>query len=144
LKPIFDTQERGLVLGYSETGALIEYRPTLHHFYTYKMHTSIFSLRSRLEWRDWQNRSENSVRTRFQFSFVTPISSEISVTFWDEPFINLTRDKMSGERTFERNRAFIGIRKFLLGHQVELGYLNQFVPRKNDQTDHIAVVYLYF
>ena len=131
-------------MGYIETGDLIEYRPTLQHFIKTQTSTQTWSLRSRLEWRDWQDRNTNSLRTRFQLSYLQKLSASYSLLIWDEPFLNLTHDSMSGERFFERNRAFIGLRLPLMGHLIEIGYLNQYIPRLTDLTEHIAIAYLYF
>jgi hypothetical protein len=145
LQPLTHTQEIGLLLGYVETGASIEYRPTLQHIYNIKWsNTLVLGLRSRFEWRDWQNSNVNSIRTRFQISVLRPVTNSLSVLVWDEPFVNITNDSMSGRRTFERNRAFVGFRKQFQGHQFEIGYLNQYIPREKDLTEHVAVVYVYF
>jgi len=144
LKPISETQEIGFLMGYIETGDLIEYRPTLQHLIKSQASSRIWSLRSRLEWREWQDTNTNSLRSRFQISLLQKLNSSYSLLVWDEPFLNLTHDSMSGERFFERNRAFIGVRFPFMGHNVELGYLNQHVPRQTDLTEHIAVAYLYF
>ena len=144
LKPLNDKHEVGVIVGYIETGDLVEYRPAFQHLYSLKGVSQTFSFRSRIEWRDWQDRNTNSIRSRFQLSYLKPLTSTQSLLIWDEPFLNITHDKMSGERVFERNRFFVGLKFSGLGHVFDVGYMNQFIPRKTDTTEHIAVVYLYF
>ncbi len=144
LKPISETQEIGFLMGYIETGALVEYRPTLQHVFKAQTSRGGWSLRSRLEWRHWEDRNTNSIRSRFQLSYLHKLDNLNSFVIWDEPFLNFTHDSISGQRFFERNRAFVGLRLPILGHQMEIGYLNQIIPRNQNLTEHIAVTYIYF
>jgi len=144
LKPMDKSNELGFLFGYIETGEIKEYRPTLQHIYSQTSNESRLSFRSRLEWRDWENEQSNSLRYRLQLQLNYILTSQTSLIFWDEPFINVTTNKMSGHQLLERNRAFVGFKYPVSGFNFEVGYLNQFIPRKSDLTEHIAVLYLYF
>ena len=65
-------------------------------------------------------------------------SSELILSAWDEIFLNLTEDRWTGNRHFERNRAFLGLRQNYNGFTFEYGYLNQYVPRSSGRVmEHI-------
>lgn len=136
--------EAGLILGYIQTGLQKEYRPTLQHVYTFTQSPeSLLNLRSRLEARQIEDNPDFSLRYRANLRWQKSVGGGYSAVMWEEPFVNLTDDDWTGNRFFERNRAFIGARKKLTGFDVEFGYLNQYIPRSSgNTTEHIAVAYL--
>jgi hypothetical protein len=145
LKSLAPGHEVGALMGLIQTGIQVEYRPTLQHIYHFDHDQHKFLFRSRLEWRDLENNPKNSMRYRLMNSYRYQLNPVYSVLLWDEPFINLTREDWSGERTIERNRLFAGIRMDFAEYRLELGYLNQFIPRKNhDTSEHVLVGYIFF
>lgn len=143
LQKVSDSHEFGLLFGYIQTGLQKEYRPTLQHIYQSKVFSETnWSLRSRLELRDLENNSETSIRYRLMMRVQRPVSSDWSFVIWDEPFINITEEEWTGSRVFERNRFFVGFRFPYKSLTLETGYLNQYVPRKTDTSEHLLVVYI--
>jgi hypothetical protein len=67
-----------------------------------------FSGRSRMEFRMLEDSPDDSLRFRYQLRGQQALTPLLDLVVWDEPFINLTKDEWTGERTFERNRFFIG------------------------------------
>ncbi len=134
-------QEIGLLYGFVEFGVK-EYRTTFHHqfFVNPKL-----SLRSRLEYRNLEDNDDDSLRFRYLIRFLHALRGSTSLLIWEEPFANLTSDEWTGERSFDRNRFFVGIRFPAFGMDFEAGYLNQFIPRSNrDTMEHLALLYVYY
>jgi hypothetical protein len=146
LKKITPHQEIGLILCFVQTGLTKEYRPTFQHIYKWdEFNQYHFSLRSRLEARQIEDNPDFSLRTRFQLRLQKNINTDYSFVTWEEPWFNLTDDNWTGNRTFERNRAFLGMRFTSFALQPEIGYLHQFVPRHNRDThEHILTLYLFY
>jgi hypothetical protein len=145
LRPINEQHELGVLMGHIEYGTNKEYRPTLQHLYNVKFSDYIYALRSRLEWRDLENNSNNSVRLRSMSNFRWLFANKMELSVWDEIFVNLTREDWTGNRLIERNRLFFGIRHDQPGIVFEYGYLNQYIPRKNlDTVEHALVINLYY
>lgn len=138
-----EDHEFGFLMAYVQSDLQKEYRPTLQ--YVLKKFNSgelPIVLRSRLEFRDLENLDDNSVRFRLMLRTEKKISDNVNLVFWDEPFLNLTRESWTGNQLFDRNRAFIGARKTFANFSVEAGYMNQFVPRATDLSEHLLVVYI--
>lgn len=145
LKKLDERHEIGLIYGFVQTGVLKEHRPTLQHVQQYGELASMkFSGRSRMELRMLEDSPDDSLRFRYQLRGQKTLNPELDLVVWDEPFINLTKDDWTGERTMERNRFFLGTRIPVWGMHAEIGYLNQFVPRRKDITEHILTLYLFY
>lgn len=146
LKSLNKHHEVGLLMGYIATGSSSkEYRPTLQHTYSKTTDNIFYSLRTRMEWRDLENNSSNSIRLRFNPSFRWKFKERISFVISDETFFNLTKETWTGDRIFERNRFFVGLRHDFLDFQFEYGYLNQYIPRRTvDTVDHVLVFNFYY
>ena len=72
-------------------------------------------------------------------------NSKLQFSHMGRDFLNITNESWTGNRTFERNRAFIGTRSKLNELSYEIGYMNQYVPRKELSTmEHILTLYLFF
>ena len=143
LRKLSEHHEVGAIIGFIQTGLLKEYRPTLQHIYqSPKMGDLALGFRSRLEYRKLEDDFEESWRYRLQVRAQVPLSPTLNFILWDEPFLNLSRETWTGDRSFERNRFFIGAGLPVWGIRIETGYLNQFVPRKQDITEHLWVVYV--
>lgn len=146
LKSLSQAHEVGLLIGFVETSSLQEKRPTLQHVYmTNFAETNFISLRSRLELRDIEKNSDQSLRYRLQAGIRHVLSSQYSIVFSDEIFANMTREDWSGDRLIDRNRAFVGLRMDQTYGRWEVGYLNQYVPRSHGSIqEHVAVIYFFF
>ncbi len=133
--------EMGMVYGYIQTGILKEHRPTLQWLGKF---SESLSSRARLEIRKWEEASVYSLRLRPMLRFEQTFATKKSWVIWDEPFFNLTHDRPSGNRIFERNRLFSGIRLPFESVALEIGYLNQMIPRQDLTTiEHILVLYVF-
>jgi hypothetical protein len=145
LKKLNNQHELGLIYGFVETGLLKEHRPTFQHTQQYGEYASMkFSARARFEFRMLEDSPDDALRLRYLLRGQKKLSPQLDLVIWDEPFINLTEDDWTGNRSFERNRFFLGTRVSFLGMHSEIGYLNQFVPRKKDITEHILTMYLFY
>lgn len=141
LKPLSNRFEVGLLYAYVQTKPLYEHRPTLQMTSTFfKQSHSSLTLRKRLEYRKLEN--SEAISGRFRASLRYQYRHFI---VWEEPFINLTHETWTGERVFERNRFFIG-RSFNSSLiNLEVGYLNQYVPRhRRSLMEHVLVAYLFY
>lgn len=148
LKQVNEKNEIGFLAGYIQTGITKEYRPTLQHVYFFsKEPPNAWLIRSRLEARILEDNDDFSLRLRTLLRFQKLIKDNYSFVLWDEPFVNATDDRWNDRRFFDRNRLFIGTRiAFIESNTVlELGYMNQYVPRNNiDLYEHILTAYLFF
>jgi hypothetical protein len=145
LKKLNNHHEVGLLMGYIQTELLKEYRPTLQHGYQFeKIGNLLLSTRTRLELRKLEDNPEESLRLRPMLRGQFPLTEKVAGVVWNELFINLTQKEWTGRRTLERNRAFAGVRVPHQSLNFEVGYLNQFIPRKSDVTEHILVLYLFY
>jgi len=145
LKNLYSDQEIGFLFAYVQTGLTKEYRPTLHHTYKKNWLENNFSLRNRLEFRDIENNESDSLRLRSQFRWLHPVTQNYNLVIWEEIFLNITNESWTGNRTFERNRAFVGTRLKFNELSYEIGYMNQYVPRKELSTmEHILTLHLFF
>lgn len=156
LKSLNESHEVGVIMGYIQTrgtkvGAVDtkEYRPTLQHVYNTAFDEHKLLFRSRLEWRDEEDRGTNSIRYRLQNSYRYQLNPMYSMLVWEEPFLNLSGEKWVGNRLIERNRLFLGVRvDHSTDHRFEIGYMNQYVPKKfankTDVSEHVLVGYFFF
>jgi hypothetical protein len=146
LKAINKTNEVGLIGGYIQTGLTKEYRPTLQYTYQFDPIGDLtMSVRNRLEARIVEDNPDFSMRYRAQLRVMKPVNADYSMVVWDEPFLNITDDSWTGHRVIERNRFFIGPRLHFEGLNLEVGYMNQYTPRKNASiTEHILTTYFYY
>lgn len=142
----FKNHEFGLIMGYIETNLpnqTEEYRPTFQYIYQGLTLSSVnLLLRSRLELREIEENDDESLRYRLMLRTSTAINSNLDLVVWDEPFINLTKEQWTGNRAFDRNRLFVGLRKKFQNFSIETGYLNQFIPRDSDISEHLFVFYV--
>lgn len=138
--------ETGLLYGFIETDRQREHRPTLQLTQTFTSTTfENLSLRNRLEFRKLEAQDALSIRYRGSLRYQRKVASSKSLVIWEEPFLNLTHEEWTGERIFERNRFFAGIGIEYLKTRMEIGYLNQFIPRSDrDITEHILTLYLFY
>ena len=145
LKNLSLEHEIGVLFAFVQTGLVKEYRPTLHHLYKKTLHQNHFILRNRLEFRDIENEDSDSLRFRSQIRWSYVLNSHFDFVVWDEYFLNLTNETWTGRRLFERNRAFVGT-KFKWGKEnIELGYINQYIPRRDQSLlEHIMTLYFFF
>jgi hypothetical protein len=145
LQTVNEHHELGLLMGYIQSDSLKEYRPTLQYSYKNTWESHSITNRNRLEFRDIENNDADSIRLRVLIRYAYPLSPRYDFVFWEEPFLNLTHEDWTGDRFFERNRAFIGTRIKFEKLSFEVGYMNQSVPRKGtDVSEHIITLYCFF
>jgi hypothetical protein len=146
LKQITEKNEIGFLAAFIQTGLIDEYRATLHHLYHFSTNPEhAFLLRNRLEGRALEDNPDFSIRYRSMFRYQTALKGNHSLVIWDEPFLNLTRDDWTGNRLVERNSFFLGPRISFHDSHLEVGYMNQFIPRDNvDIYEHIITMYFFY
>jgi len=151
LRTLSPKHEAGLLFAYVQTNqlsgtSLREYRPTAQYVFKSVLGSiKDFSARARIEYRMLEDVSADSVRTRLLLRYGRKLSDATDFVFWEEPFVNVTREDWTGRRAFERNRAFMGVRQSFNGADVEVGYMNQFIPRTSrNMYEHILVAYLFY
>ena len=138
--------EFGLLYGYIQSGLQKEHRFALQHSMSYGHWLSLkFSHRIRLEARFLEDSSDDAGRFRYLVRGEGGLSPMPSLVFWNEIFLNTTRDSWTGDEAIDRNRFFIGTKVKIFNCRSEIGYLNQYVPRETgDISEHIATVYWFF
>ncbi len=145
IKPISENHEIGFLFAYVQSDSAKEYRPTFQYSYKVQRESNFFTLRNRLELRDVEQQDAKSVRWRSLARWSHALNASYDFLIWDEPFLNLSHEKWTGERLFERNRLFIGTKIKWSELAFELGYLNQFIPRATKSIqEHTLVTYLFF
>lgn len=146
LNTLSEKSEVGLLMGYVDTALQQEYRPTLQYVYKSTLQTVSLTSRNRLEYRSVRGDFDDSYRFRTLFRLDTPLCESVDFSIWDEVFLNLDHERWNGNRTFDRNRFFIGLRHRYPSLFFDWGYLHQWAPRSNGPTisDHVLVTYFYF
>lgn len=146
LYKISDTLEAGILFAYVETGRIQENRPTLQLVQVLSAdNVSRWSVRHRLEFRLREDTEADSVRYRSLVRFQKNLNADLSLIIWDEPFINVSNEEWSGDRIFERNRLFFGTGLKIARTILEIGYVNQFTPRRNrDIHEHILTGHIFY
>ncbi len=141
LKAIDATNEIGLLYGHIQTDELREHRPTLQYFHIFlKNDVSSFSIRNRLEYRKLENKDAISGRYRGMVRY-----QHGPFIIWEEPFLTFTSEDWTGNRLFERNRLFVGRGFKRENMNLEVGYMNQYIPRSSRTTsEHILTLYLFY
>ena len=145
LKNLNEHHEVGFLFTYVQSATAKEYRPTLQYVYKNNGELNSFSMRNRLEGRDIENNDANSMRFRSQIRLAHVLNSQYDLVVWDEPFMNLTHEQWAGNRFIERNRAFLGTRVKFENISLEVGYMNQYIPRETrNVSEHILTTYFFF
>ncbi len=143
-----EQQELGLLGGYiltrnfkSKTHSH-EYRLTqqYRHFFQ-KWHWN-FQFRGRFEQRVLEKNSELSLRARPMLRASKEYRDNISWVAWNEFFFHVLRQDWAGDRWIDRNRLFIGVNIKHARFNYDIGYMNQYVPRRNqdDIIEHVLNV----
>ena len=141
LQKLTEKQGLGYLYAYIQSSSLKEHRFALQH--TLTMNSS-FSHRVRLEGRFMEDDLENAGRFRYLLRYDRPLSDKKRLAVWDEAFINLNETSWNGDRSFDRNRFFLGLRFKFQELDLEVGYHYQFVPRDSwDINEHVAVAYFF-
>ncbi|MFP5387480.1 MAG: DUF2490 domain-containing protein, partial [Bacteriovoracia bacterium] len=146
LKGFSKNHEAGFLYGYIYTDDVKENRPTLQLTDVFLQSPSnVISLRNRLEFRIREDQDARSIRYRAALRWQHNISEVLGLVLWDEPFLNITNEKWTGDRVFERNRLFLGSSIKFDVIRLEAGYMNQFTPRKDTSIiEHILTFYLFY
>jgi hypothetical protein len=151
LRSLNEHHEVGLLFAFIQTGLMKEYRPALHYLYQNNGIINSFSIRNRLEGREIEDSKTisgsgaDSLRFRSQIRWAHTLSPVYDIVLWDEPFLNLTHEKWTGNRLIERNRLFLGTRIKSEHIHFEVGYMNQYIPRNDvSMHEHALVFYIFF
>lgn len=131
----------GYLYGFITANGVNEHRYTFQHALKYN---ALVSHRARLEYRTFEKIEDSTWRFRYLLRYAQNNKSKMGIVVWDELFLNLQKDDLSGNTFVERNRLFIGLSKKHHNAKMEFGYLNQFVPRDNlDVSEHVLVLYIF-
>lgn len=151
LRSLDEHHEVGILFAFVQTGPMQEYRPTIQSLYKNNGPLNSYSIRNRLEGRDIEASKTNtgsdadSLRFRSQFRWAHTLNPKYELVVWDEPFFNFTHEKWTGNRFIDRNRAFLGTRVKFENINLEIGYMNQYIPRDTaNLSEHTLVSYLFF
>lgn len=139
--------ELGFLYAYINSETSDEHRFTAQHSMKYgNLFNSQFSHRMRLEMRTREDAKAQAERLRYLIRAQQNTNDKNKLVVWNEVFLNLKSESSTGNRLFERNRLFIGQRVRINDRiDLELGYLNQYIPRSNlERIEHILVGYLFF
>jgi hypothetical protein len=137
----------GLLYAFIQAQENKEHRLALQHVKNYgSLDSFITSHRIRLELRTIEHAPNLSERFRYLIRFQKDTISQYAPVLWNEFFINLNEDKNINKRFLERNRLFLGYAfKKATDFKVEIGYLNQYTPKMDEDTiEHTLVLYLFF
>ncbi len=99
--------------------------------------------RTRLEQRFLSNGDDTGWRYRQLLKYTHPLfSQKFYISVWDEVFVNINSTDWGANSGFGQNRVFAGLGMFIDSkkhYRFELGYINQFIDRKNrnDLMNHI-------
>lgn len=146
LKELRAKTEIGFLYAFIQSESNKEHRFALQHVQKYaELMRMNMSHRIRLEVRTIENSTNLPERFRYLLRLQQDTESKWNFVVWDEVFINLSQDEASQIETIERNRLFLGYRfSKLKDLKLELGYLNQYVPRKNKNLmEHILALYIF-
>lgn len=147
LHSLWQKTSLGYLYGYIQGGNNKEHRLTLQTTTRYQAQKTFkLSHRTRLEGRFFEDNENDSVRFRFLIRADQVDFKDYGLIVWNEFFWDLTDEDASKGEVVERNRFFIGFKKLLLENsRLEIGYMNQFVPRESqDISEHILTLYLFF
>ncbi len=145
LRPLNSNHELGLLFAYVQSSTIKEYRPTLQHTYRSQISLNSFAVRNRLEFRELEEQEARSMRWRTLLRWSQTLNDDSDFIVWDEPFLTITHEDWTGNRFIERNRFFIGSKIKWREFFIEVGYLNQFIPRENKSVqEHALVTYIFF
>ena len=148
LGPLLDLNNKhqiGVLYAYIQSETLKEHRFTFQHFQNYGNAINFKWLgRSRLEARFLEDSDDDAGRFRYNLSATITNNADYKLSLFNELFVNLTNNIWTGERVFERNRFFIGLVKTVPGSKLMFGYLNQYVPRtQEDVMEHTLTLYIF-
>jgi hypothetical protein len=145
LQDLDQTHQLGYLYAYIQGGVLKEHRFTFQHGMQYGSRNGFrFSHRARLEARFLEKSDDDAARFRYLLRAQSKISEKYDLVVWDELFVNLSKEEWTGDRDFERNRFFVGVRRKFFNSNMEYGYLNQYIVKDDeDIIQHIAVFYLF-
>jgi hypothetical protein len=143
LQRLDNKNEVGYLYSYIQTGLKKEQRLTFQWQWNHE--SAISNSRIRLERRHLENDEGDSWRLRYQFRTHKELKLSTQLVFWDEIFLNITRENWTGNRMLERNRAFLGLRQKIAVGQLEYGYLHTYVPRDyGDFYEHSLSLFLFY
>lgn len=145
-KNLGEKHQLGYLYAFIQTSIIKEHRFTFQHVMKYgKFIGQSFAHRMRIEGRFPEKVIKNSVRLRYLIRADQQTDSKFKFVFWDELFINLTREFWTGNRSINANRLFVGLKRGIgEGNRVEFGYLNQFIPRNKIKVMQHLFVFYYF
>lgn len=102
------------------------------------------ALKSRLEERYSLENAPWAIRFRERGYWSTPLTETYSLLLSDEAFINVKSTPWVPTKTFDQNRAFIGILKQLTPTtSVSISYMNQYIFRTPPENNHAIVLNMY-
>lgn len=137
--------EMGLLVGFIQTGSLLERRYSLQQGMTLtKWGNSKLTHRIRMEWRDFADNPDDALRFRYLARYSHKMDGYEAI-LWNEAFLNLTDESKNDQGVMERNRLFLGTQITLGTTKAEIGYMNQAILRGRENIfEHLGVMYWIF
>ncbi len=138
--------EFGLLYAFIHTELQKEHRIAFQHSMSYGGFLKGFSHRIRYEFRSLEDLGGISDRFRYLVRYNGPkVFGGTKLVLWDEIFLNVDESASDDYDHLDRNRFFLGLRVPLENTNLEIGYLNQWIPRvSGDQMDHVITAYMFF
>lgn len=137
-----EKNEVGLLYGFVKTGILSEHRLTQQYVYKF---TPTLLARLRFEQRVLEKHDGMATRFRWLQRYQHSLGGSWNALIWNEFFVNIHKPRWVYDHSFDRNRAFVGLRNQWGRVALEYGYLNQYTHRAGrDLNEHLAVVYFYY
>lgn len=122
-------------------GSLDEYRLWEQILWNHPIQDNLLVSRTRLEERKSLNFTEWSIRIRERISFTKPLLKNLSFVISDEFFFNLNHTNWIVTKTFDQNRAYVGLEQQLSSNSyLSAGYMNQYLSFSNPQYNSVMVI----
>lgn len=126
-----------------------EHRLSLHYSKRAQLKNVSYSLRLRLEQRTLEktaltptDRDSQRIRIFNRFDNISFLPKNL--VLWDELFFNPNQGDWSDNALFDRNWFFLGFRFNYFNKSANIGYLNQYIPRKDEIFyEHMLVLALF-
>ncbi len=145
LKKISENESVGLYYSLVQNNTKSQTSSTEHRLaqeYNFKLEQ--FFTRFRLEERFLEDSGPLTFRLRSLFGTLIPYTSKSSFLFFDEIFVNMIQRPWNGDRLFDRNRLFGGMRLSFDKVKFNAGLIYEYVPRTLSDTHEYSFVFFTF
>lgn len=125
----------------ADPGNFEEYRVWEQIVWQHSINTVRLTSRTRLEQRKSFDFAEWANRVRERMLVNIPITTNISLAMSDEILVNLNRVQWISTKTWDQNRAYIGlVRQFTKSTSLSAGYMHQWIFTAPKQSDNVLFI----